>query len=204
MKDKARRKFLKQSIGLGAAGAALLARPISAAAYSRVLGANDRIRVALIGCGGMGRSDLRDFLKVKDVECVALCDVDDSQVAEGMKKIVEPTSQTPGLTTRDFRKVLDMKELEAVIVATPDHWHALPMVMACQAGKDVYVEKPLSVSIGEGRVMVDVARKHDRVVQMGTQQRSAPHYADAVDYVKSGKLGRVRLVRAWAYLDWKG
>jgi predicted dehydrogenase len=76
--------------------------------------------------------------------------------------------------------------------------------MAYQAGKDVYVEKPLSVSIGEGRVMVDVARKHDRVVQMGTQQRSALHYTEAVDYVKSGKLGRVRLVRAWAYLDWKG
>jgi len=205
MKDKARRKFLKQSIGLGAAGTALLARPMTAAAYARVLGSNDRIRVALVGCGGMGRGDLRDFLKVKNVECAALCDVDEAQLGKATKDILEPASAVvPRVKTSDFRKVLDIGELEAVIVATPDHWHALPTVMACQAGKDVYVEKPLSVSIGEGRVMVDVARKYDRVVQMGTQQRSAPHYTEAVDYVKSGKLGRVRLVRAWAYLDWKG
>jgi predicted dehydrogenase len=207
MKNKGRRKFLKQSISLGAAGSAFLAaRPpvATAASYSRVLGANDRIRAALIGCGGMGRADLRDFLKVKNIECVALCDVDDSQVAKTTKDILEPAAQKAGLTTRDFRKVLDLKELEAVIVATPDHWHALPTVMACQAGKDVYVEKPLSVAIAEGRLMVETARKHDRVVQMGTQQRSAPHYTEAVEYVKSGKLGKVRLVRAWAYLDWKG
>jgi predicted dehydrogenase len=152
----------------------------------------------------MGQADLRDFLKVKNVECLALCDVDDSRVAETIKKIVEPASQKPGLTTRDFRKVIELQELDAVVVATPDHWHALPTVMACQAGKDVYVEKPLSLSISEGRIMVETARKHDRVVQMGTQQRSAPHYTDAVNYVKSGKLGKVRLVRVWAYLDWKG
>jgi predicted dehydrogenase len=152
----------------------------------------------------MGRADLRDFLKVKNIECVALCDVDDSQVAKTIKEIAEPAAQKPGLTTREFRKVLELKEVDAVIVATPDHWHALPTVMACQAGKDVYVEKPLSVAIAEGRVMVETARKHDRVVQMGTQQRSGPHYAEAVEYVKSGKLGKIRLVRAWAYLDWKG
>jgi predicted dehydrogenase len=207
MKNKTRREFLEQSISLGTAGAALFAaraEAATAASYSRVLGANDRIRVALIGCGGMGRADLRDFLKVKNIECVALCDVDDSQVAKTIKEIAEPAAQKPGLTPRDFRKVLELKELDAVIVATPDHWHALPTVMACQAGKDVYVEKPLSVAIAEGRVMVETARKHDRVVQMGTQQRSGPHYAEAVEYVKSGKLGKIRLVRAWAYLDWKG
>ncbi len=93
--------------------------------------------------------------------------------------------------------------MDAVIVATPDHWHALITTMACQSGKDVYVEKPLSTSIHEGRVMVNVARRYDRVVQMGTQQRSAPHYADAVEFVRSGQLGRIRMVRAWAYLDWK-
>src|SRR5262245_1578598 len=101
MKDKARRQFLKQSIGLGA-GTALLTRATSAAAYSRVLGANDRIRIALIGCGGMGRYDLRDVLKIKNIECVALCDVDDSQVGETVKKVLEPASvAAPGLTTRD-------------------------------------------------------------------------------------------------------
>ena len=108
--------------------------------------------------------------------CAALCDVDESQIAKAAKEILEPAlAAAPSLKTFDFRKVLDMKELEAVIVATPDHWHALPAVMACQAGKDVYVEKPLSVSIGEGRVMVAVARKHDRVVQMGTPATQRAH-----------------------------
>ncbi len=115
-----------------------------------------------------------------------------------------PAGQKPDLVTRDFRRVIDRKDIDAVIVATPDHWHPLPTIMACQSGKDVYVEKPLSVSIAEGRAMVNAARKYDRVVQMGTQQRSASHYTKAVEYVNSGKLGKIRLVRAWAYLDWVG
>ena len=209
MKLKTRRQFLQETTSLSAvvssswAGASPLTAQDSTS-NSKVLGASDRIRVALIGCGGMGRGDLSDFLRIKNVECVALCDVDDEQSAKALKAIDDRSSQRPKLITRDFRKVLDQKDLDAVVVATPDHWHALPTVMACQAGKDVYVEKPLSLTIAEGRVMVDVARKYDRVVQMGTQQRSATHYAEAVEYVKSGKLGKIRLVRAWAYLDWKG
>jgi predicted dehydrogenase len=168
------------------------------------MGANDRIRVALIGCGGMGIGDLRDFLRVKNVECAGLCDVDDARIAAAIKAVAERGFAEPALKTKDFRKVLDVRDIDAVIVATPDHWHALPTVMACQSGKDVYVEKPLSLTIAEGRVMVDTARRHNRVVQMGTQQRSASHYTAAVDFVKSGKLGKIRQVRAWAYLDWKG
>src|SRR6185295_3170511 len=174
-----RRKFLRDSIG--AASAAALTRPSSSAASTdQVAGANDRIRIGLIGCGGMGRSDLRDFVKVKNVDCVALCDVDDAQVAKAQTEILdpEPVGKKAELTTRDFRHVLDRKDIDA--------------------------EKPLSLCIAEGRAMVTAARKHNRVVQMGTQQRSATHYTDAVDYVKGGKLGRIRLVRAWAYLDWKG
>jgi predicted dehydrogenase len=127
-------------------------------------------------------------------------------VAKTQKEILDADTvkQKAELATRDFRRVLDRRDVDAVIVATPDHWHALPTIMACQADKDVYVEKPLSLCIAEGRAMVAAARKHDRVVQMGTQQRSATHYSDAVEYVKGGKLGRIRLVRAWAYLDWKG
>jgi predicted dehydrogenase len=178
------------------------ARPL--AANTQVVGANDRIRIGLIGCGGMGRGDLEDFLKVPNVQCVALCDVDKAQMDRTIAEILEPVKQQPELQTQDFRHVIDRKDIDAVIVATPDHWHALPTIMACKAGKDVYVEKPLSLTVGEGRVMVGTARKYNRVVQMGTQQRSAKHYKDAVDYVKSGKLGKVRLVRAWAYLDWKG
>jgi predicted dehydrogenase len=206
MSKSDRRKFIKDSVAIGVAGAGLagLKRPLLA--QDRVagapVGANDRIRLALIGCGGQGSGDLRAALRVKNTECVALCDVDDAQSGKLSNTLQTQTGKAPGLVTRDFRRVLELKDLDAVIVGTPDHWHALPTVMACQAGKDVYVEKPLSLSIGEGRVMVDAARRYNRVVQMGTQQRSASHYLEAVNYVKSGKLGKIRLVRTWAYQDW--
>jgi len=206
MKPGNRRRFLKESIGFGATSAALLGPTASAASADRVAGANERIRIGLIGCGGMGRSNLRDFVRSPNVQCVALCDVDDAQVRKTQEEIldVEPVGQKADLTSRDFRRVLERKDIDAVIIATPDHWHAIPTIQACEADKDVYVEKPLSVCIAEGRAMVDAARTKNRVVQMGTHQRSATHYADAVEHVKSGKLGPIRLVRAWAYLDWKG
>lgn len=200
MTSRNRRNFLKSA---GAAGIVAGISTVTAVSQDRVAGANRRIRVGLIGCGGMGNGDLRDMLRL-GAECVALCDVDDRQVAATAESVEKNFNQKPALRTRDFRRVLDRSDIDAVIVGTPDHWHALPTIMACQAGKDVYVEKPLSLSIGEGRVMVDVARKHNRVVQMGTQQRSAPHYAEAVDYVKSGELGKIRLVKTWAYQDWMG
>jgi predicted dehydrogenase len=209
MKSNSRRKFIQQSISAGAvAGAGLLGTKTSlaqsAASSNKVSGANDRIRVGLIGCGGQGRNDLIKMLRIKNIECVALCDVDDNQVAVARKAVDEHAGQKPEFATRDFRKLLEQKDVDAVIIGTPDHWHALPMIMACQAGKDVYVEKPLSISIGEGRAMVNAARKHNRIVQMGTQQRSATHYAAAIDYVKSGKLGKIRVVKTWAYQDWMG
>ncbi len=177
---------------------------MTAASASRILGANDRIRLALVGCGGMGRGDLRDMLRAGKTDAVALCDVDDSQVDRAQKDVVSEFGQKAELLTRDFRHVLDRDDVDAVIVATPDHWHALPTVEACKAGKDVYVEKPLAITVWEGRQMVDAARKYERVVQMGTQQRSGVQYLEAKEYLESGKLGRVRLVRCWAYLDWKG
>jgi predicted dehydrogenase len=161
------------------------------------------VRIGLVGCGGMGTADLRDMLR-NGAQLIALCDVDDAQTAKAKEFASREFSQTPDLVTRDFRRLLERSDIDAVVVATPDHWHALVTLMACEAGKDVYVEKPLSLSIGEGRVMVDVARRTNRVVQMGTQQRSAPHFADAVDYVRSGKLGKIRLVKTWAYQDWMG
>jgi predicted dehydrogenase len=209
MEGKSRREFIKGSIAAGAvAGSSVISgravRSLEVASQGKVLGANDRIRIGLIGCGGQGRADLAAALRVKNVECTAVCDVDDSQAARAANMVEVAANQKPGFTTRDFRRLLDLKDLDAVVIGTPDHWHALPTIMACQAGKDVYVEKPLAVSIGEGRVMVSAARKYGRIVQMGTQQRSAPHYRDAVEYVKSGALGKIRMVRAWAYLDWKG
>ncbi len=206
MSSQSRRGFLKRSAGL-ATGATLAAgAPVSATAVSssRVLGANNRIRIGLIGCGGRGSGDLKQFLKIDGIQCVALSDVDTAQMEKTQVEVLDPVEQKLEQKTQDFRRLLDRTDLDAVIVATPDHWHAIPTVMACQSGKDVYVEKPLALTIHEGRVMVDAARKYNRVVQMGTQQRSAPHFSDAVEYVKSGKLGKIRLVRAWAYLDWKG
>src|SRR5262245_44150923 len=199
-----RRSFLKNTAA-GAAGGVLAASvPQSvAASQDRVTGANARVRVALIGCGGQGTGDLRNALRL-GAQAVALCDVDDDQTAKAAQRVQTEFGQTPDLKTRDFRRVLDRRDVDAAIIGTPDHWHALPTVMACQAGKDVYVEKPLALTIGEGRVMLNAARRYDRVVQMGTQQRSSNHFRDAVDYVKSGALGKIRVVKAWAYQDWMG
>jgi predicted dehydrogenase len=201
-----RRRFLTHSAA-GVAGvigaSSTVPRGLSAQSQARVAGANRRVRVALIGCGGMGNTNLRDFLK-SGAHLAALCDVDDRQVTKTAASMAKQFDQQAEFTTRDFRKVLDRKDIDAVIVATPDHWHAIPTVLACQAGKDVYVEKPLALTIGEGRVMVDAARTYGRVVQMGTQQRSAKHFTDAVEFVKSGALGTIRLVKTWAYQDWMG
>ena len=200
-----RRAFIKHAAA-GAAGGVLASSRASAqtaASQDRVAGANRRVRLALIGCGGQGTGDLRNALRL-GAQCVALCDVDDEQVAKAADGIEKTFSQKPDRAGRDFRRVLDRQDVDAVIIGTPDHWHALPTIAACQAGKDVYVEKPLALTIGEGRVMVNAARRHNRVVQMGTQQRSSNHFRDAVEFVKSGALGKVRVVKAWAYQDWMG
>src|ERR1044072_5512316 len=165
-----RRTFLKHA-AIGAAGGVIASsapRAQSAASQDRTAGANSRLRVALIGCGGQGTGDLRNALRL-GAQVVALCDVDDEQNAKAAQRVKTDFSQTPDLITRYFRRVLERRDVDAVIVGTPDHWHALPTVMACQAGKDVYVEKPLALTIGEGRVMVNVARRTSRVVPMGTQ-----------------------------------
>jgi predicted dehydrogenase len=209
MKQRRTRRTFIQNVAAGVAGGALLpsttsaALSIDAASQDRVAGANRRIRVGLIGCGGQGVGDLRAALRL-GAQCVALCDVDDEQVRKAAERIMREFNQTAPFTTRDFRRVLDRQDVDAVIVGTPDHWHAIPTIMACQAGKDVYVEKPLALTIGEGRVMVNAARRYNRVVQMGTQQRSASHFKSAVDYVKSGALGKIRVVKTWAYQDWMG
>jgi predicted dehydrogenase len=164
---------------------------------------NEKIHVALIGCGGMGKGNLSDFLRIPEVECLAIADVDETHLEEGLQLVQDSRGKKPD-GYRDFRRIIDRQDIHAVIVSTPDHWHALPTIYACQAGKDVYVEKPLATTIEEGRAMVNAARKYNRIVQVGTQQRSAQHYVNAVAFVQSGKLGKIRLVRAWTYLDWKG
>jgi len=188
---------------LAASAAGLVAPQILARAEGVGVGANDQIRVGLIGCGGMGRGDLEAFLANKEVVCPAVCDVDENQLATGVRLVEGRRGTTPD-AVKDFRLMLDRDDLDAVIVGTPDHWHALPTVMAAQAGLDVYCEKPLAKSIGEGAAMKEAVRRHNTVAQMGTQWRSGEHYREAVEFIQSGKLGKIRLVRAWAYLDWIG
>ncbi len=206
MKKVTRRKFLNNSAKV-ASGAAAIGAGVGAAKASTVpasrVSPNDKIHVALIGSGGMGKSNLRDFLRLPEVECLAIADVDSTQLESRLKLVEDRNRQRPD-GYQDFRKIIDRQDIDVLIVGTPDHWHALPTIYGCQAGKDVYVEKPLATSIEEGRAMVDAAHRHNRIVQVGTQQRSSDHFGKAVAYVQSGKLGKIRSVRAWAFIDWKG
>ena len=162
-------------------------------AKSQSVGANDRIRVGLIGCGGRGRRVLSHFLRFPEVSASVLCDVDQVALDKANQEVLSGKADT----FKDYRSVLDRKDIDAVIIATPDHWHAIPTMYACQAGKDVYVEKPMSHSIVEGRRMVEAARKYSRVVQVGIQQQSGERYIEAAELVRAGKIGQVTHVNIW-------
>jgi predicted dehydrogenase len=177
-----RRELFRTTFAVGA---------VSALSARRVLGANGRVRMGLIGSGGRGREDWGNFLKQADVEPIAVCDVYDPFREKG---IAMTEGRAKGF--KDFRQVLDQKDIDAVIVATPDHWHALMTVAACDAGKDVYCEKPLSLAVAEGRKMVEAARQHKRVVQTGSQQRSGLHYSQAVKLIHDGGIGEVHRIHA--------
>jgi predicted dehydrogenase len=167
---------------------------LAAASYSRILGANDRVQVGFVGYGLIGAQHVHDFKNQKDVDLAAMSDVYQPRLEQGVAACggkAKPYS--------DFRKLLDDKSLQAVVISTPDHWHCLMAMMACAAGKDVYVEKPLSLFVKEGRWLVDAARKYNRVVQVGTQQRSGRHYQKARELVRSGHIGQVHAARAGSF-----
>lgn len=165
---------------------------------------SERIRVGFIGVGGMGTNRLRGFLRHDDVEIAALCDLDKNHLDKSVQ-LVKTARNTSPPTFTDYRKLLASKDIDAVCIATPDHWHALPAVQACQAGKDVFVEKPLSYSIAEGRAMVTAARAHNRVTQMGNHiHNDHPTYRRAVELVRSGKLGKIQKVSVWKTSEDKG
>jgi predicted dehydrogenase len=153
--------------------------------------------MGVIGCGGISRINMGHFMGRDDVEIIACCDVDARRLESAVGEVEKKYGRKPA-AEKDFRKVLELRDVDAVIINTPDHWHALPTVLACEAGKDVYVEKPISHDIWEGRAMVNAAKKYGRVVQVGTWQRSTQHFVDAIDYVRSGKLGTISVCRAWA------
>ncbi len=171
------------------------AMSLSMAGFStaKVIGANDRIRLGVIGTGKQGRDDMKNFMR-HGVEVAAVCDVFQENLDLGLKD-----AGGNAKTYKDFRQLLDDKDIDVVLIATPDHWHPLPMVEACKAGKDVYVEKPICVAIEEGQKMVAAARAHKRIAQVGLWQRSNLHFQKAVELVQSGVLGKVSFVRTWNY-----
>jgi predicted dehydrogenase len=188
--------------------AAAAAAAAASVAPGRVLGANDQVRLAFIGVGNRGCQLLRGFLVHPDARIMALCDVYEPYLSGRLERL-DPRfaglgkriPQMPRLEgdvarTKDFRAVLDRKDIDAVVIATPDHWHAIQMIAACKAGKDVYVEKPLSMTIVEGRAMVEAAHQHERIVQVGTHRRSCRLYAQLADVVRSGAIGKVTVTRA--------
>lgn len=163
--------------------------------------ASDQINVGLIGCKGMGWANLQAHLKNPQVNCIAMADIDQRVLDERTANIRELSGKSPE-QYKDYRKLLDNKDIDAVIIATPDHWHCLNMIHAVEAGKHVYVEKPLANSIEECNLMVKAAQRYKKMVQVGQWQRSGRHYDDAINYVQSGKLGKIRLVKCWAYQGW--
>ncbi len=199
MKDRiSRREFLgtsgKAAAGIGAglvAGNLLATTPVWAQGKDS-LPPSEKVIVGMIGCGVMGMKNFKDFIASPDVEIAAVCDVYEPRAKRAAEK-----AGGEAAAYKDFRELIERKDIDAVVISTPDHWHAIPTIYACQAGKDVYVEKPVAHNIAEGRAMVRAARESGRVVQVGTQQRSGSHFQRAVNIVKSGKIGKVTLARCW-------
>ena len=199
-----RREVLK---GTATAGAALLAScttpagPIAdlvtagtASSARKIFSANEVVNVAVIGCGGKGGGHIKGFTRLKGARVIAVSDPDRDRMRKGAKRLRDKVA-----THQDFRKILDMKDVDAVVIATPNHWHAPMAILASQAGKDVYVEKPVAHGIWESRQMVKAARKYNRIVQAGTQQRSDPYYQKLKDDLKSGMFGKIKMIRCLKY-----
>jgi len=190
--EMTRRKFIRRSGRSMIVGGAALAGMTAMQSTQGVLGANEKISMGWLGCGRRGKQLVDAFSKIGGIHIAAVCDVNDPR-AEAMREKLDGKPDV----YHDYRKMLEQKDIDAVVVAVDCHWHCLPTVEACQAGKDVYVEKPLAWCIHEGRLMVEAARKYDRIVMVGTQQRSMQNFRDAVELIHSGRLGKVSEVRTW-------
>jgi predicted dehydrogenase len=198
-----RRDFIKK-MAVGSAGFALGSSMLSATpfsfsakSYKNIIGANERIHVATIGLNGRGNSMSGTFASQKNTEVSCVCDVDSRTIPGAIKKIMEAKQINTPRSQKDCRKVLEDKSIDAIYIATPDHWHAPLTIMGCQAGKHVYVEKPLSHNPHEGEIAIAAARKYDRVVQMGAQRRSAPVLTEGIEQLHKGIIGRVYFAKTW-------
>jgi len=190
MSKLTRRDFIKSSIAAGTAMAFL-------APNSRVRGANNDIRLAVVGVGGQGSSHIKVFEKLPGVRIVAICDADRDHIQQNVDYFAKKNQKVD--TYADVRKLLENKNIDAITSATPNFWHSLVTVWACQAGKDVYIEKPVSHNIWEGRKAVEAARKYNRIVQHGTQRRSSEEYKEAYDWIGQGNIGQIKWVRGFCY-----
>lgn len=191
-----RRSFIRTSV--------VAATGIGALNFSNLLAMSkpgDQINIALIGCNTMGFRDLENHLNIPGVKCIGLCDVDQNILTRRAAEIQKNYNQKPKLYS-DFRKLLENKDLNAVIIGTPDHWHCLQMIYACEAGLDVYIEKPMANSIEECNLMVKAARRYNRVVQVGQQQRSGPHWYKITQMIKSGRIGKLRKTNIWGNFNY--
>jgi predicted dehydrogenase len=195
--NRSRRAFISNTSKIvGATTLSGILPSISFAAH-----ANEKIVVALIGVKNQGFWNLQQALKQAGVECGALCDVDETLLNQRAAEIGKKQGKKPALY-KDYRKLLENKDIDAVIIGTPDHWHCLQMIDACAAGKDVYVEKPLANSIYETELMVKAVNRYQKIVQVGQQQRSGDHWASAMNFMKEGKLGQIRKIEVWANFNY--
>ncbi len=193
-----RRSFLKSSLAFGAMAAGARGQESASANPAPRRGANERIRVACIGFNGQGKGHIGAYAAMDDVEVATLCDVDKDVWPKGLEILEKKNKKAPACV-QDLRRIFDDKNIDAVSIATPNHWHALAAIWAMQAGKDVYVEKPVSHNVSEGRRMVEAARKYKRVCQTGTQIRSNPGTIKAIDYVRQGHIGKLLVARGLCY-----
>jgi predicted dehydrogenase len=199
-----RRNFLQNSATMLAGGTIISAFDNEAFAYfkNRVM-PSDQVNIGAIGINGMGWSNVKSAVKIPGVNIVALCDVDKNVLDKRLAELGTMGKDTSKVKTYgNYKELLDNKDVDAVIIGTPDHWHALIMIEAVQAGKDVYVEKPVGNTIEECRTMVAAQVKYNKIVQAGQWQRSQKHFRDAVDYIRTGKLGNIRTVKVWCYQGW--
>lgn len=195
-----RRKFISASSKLGfALGVTPSLKSIPEP--NKYKSANEKIVLGIIGCNGMGAADMNNALKQSNVECAMIADVDES-VRNRYGQLVNKTQGKTPMQVNDFRKLLENKDIDGVIIGTPDHWHCLSAIYACQAGKDVYVEKPMANSIGECNLMVKATRKYNRVVQVGQQQRSGEHFSSAMKLIHDGGIGQLRKVNIWGFFPY--
>jgi len=194
-----RRDFIRGT-GAALAGSFFMAPEILTASSGR-FSVDNAINIGVIGCNGMGWSNVQSLLKISDVVLTGICDVDGNVITRRLGDYAKLRKNTPKTYT-DYRELLNDKDIDAIVIGTPDHWHCKIMVDAVKAGKHVYVEKPIANSIRECNIMVAAQEKSGKVVQAGQWQRSGPHYKKAIEFVRSGVLGKIRLVKVWAYQGW--